>query len=464
MSEHPVFAFQIDITAEGRDGGTVNRTVDVGRTMLEQLSSDRRMATRWINGEFKWYELRNILPLDVVRQIDQLGQLKSLSVPGLKDKLQSFLGKEDIHERIRIAHEIQQRVSRSGRAAAKADRLLNTVRSARIGDRRDFGMFYFDLPTSEYAAELETIRDELFWQEAEKRGLRTLDDIDDPKLRDELEKVACPFAFGTTAKHWTPIRIEDFIEEFGEAVANEIDEEEDAETNDRGPPPDFGAIAVSVMESMIEHEVDQHHEDARDEIVDEMLVLKQVEAWARREDRMAAGREVLEYQLSEWNHRQTVTSYYPDESVIIPFKMETTKEDCIRWCEAKAEEQRVLLDELMDLELHQVWLLDREDTATITDLLRNEGIQIEEGSGFDLRDCIRRHAPDVAASVGGRPTGSPVTLDAWEMFRIKNAIARSLSSYDWPTGDNQFEGAEQFFRTLRSDGITVDHAEARPVV
>lgn len=196
-------------------------------------------------------------------------------------------------------------------------------------DYAAYQMFYSGHFSREYGESIEDMTDDWGWDDYVAIHPRP------PYSNEEASKAwnaayeawiadhAPPFVFATQPEPWGGIRPETLREH----VADEPERE-----------PDVADIAYSSL--------DEHYEDASDDIVDLDGVCNIVHEWfphAGKNDDMDLG---LEAKIEAWNAKQRIVSFYPENRIILPSFPGKTKEDAIAWCRGYVEQRRQRLNEL----------------------------------------------------------------------------------------------------------------------
>lgn len=196
-------------------------------------------------------------------------------------------------------------------------------------DYAAYQMFYSDHLSREYGESIEDMTDGWGWDEYVKLHPR-------PPYSDEeasnawnaayeawIADHAPPFVFATKPDVWGGVHCDTLREH----VADEPERE-----------PDVADIAYSSL--------DEHYEDASDDIVDLDGLCTIVHEWflhAGKKDAVDLG---LETKVKAWNAKQRIVSYYQDKHVILPAFDGKTKEDAIAWSRGYLEQRQHRLAEL----------------------------------------------------------------------------------------------------------------------
>lgn len=125
-----------------------------------------------------------------------------------------------------------------------------------------------------------------------------------------------PFVYGTTDIKFAELSPEKLLEEYHEY-------------DDRS--------LAAIAEGLIESRLDEHHEDAHDDIVGEAELVKGLQDWeASRKglDKRLGELQPVDKELRDivaaFNAKQTLVSYMQVPTLLVPVRDGVTKEDCIR--------------------------------------------------------------------------------------------------------------------------------------
>jgi hypothetical protein len=121
-----------------------------------------------------------------------------------------------------------------------------------------------------------------------------------------------PWAFATKGETLRRLTVDDFQEALTDCL-------EGGEGRARFNPE-------AVVESILDAAAEDHHEDARDRVVDEAELCSTVAEWVKSGDD-----EALAESLKAWNEKQTIVSYTPDFSVAVPVFQGTSREQALAW-------------------------------------------------------------------------------------------------------------------------------------
>ncbi|MGY3582320.1 hypothetical protein ACVIGB_000756 [Bradyrhizobium sp. USDA 4341] len=245
-----------------------------------------------------------------------------LALPGLRQKVDDFLVAIGSSAALPLFRRRMDDVSQARwglEGARKEERLV--AHAAFSTDERAYTMFYSDHAEHEYRSELDDMFDGWGWDEYEKAhprppyAEREAYDTWNEAYTAWVAANAPPFVFATKPEPW------------GGLSAAEIRDW----ANDSDRAPDASELASSSLE--------EHYEDAYDDIVDIDQLCAIVDAWYPHADKGDEIDRGLEAKVAEWNKRQHICSYYPDHGTILPAFDGKTKDDAIAWCRANVEER-----------------------------------------------------------------------------------------------------------------------------
>lgn len=128
-----------------------------------------------------------------------------------------------------------------------------------------------------------------------------------------------PYAYATCVKAWEGITLERIRE---------------AAEDDGGPD----------VESMIESDMDDHHEDALERVVDSDALHDAVSTWLAQGGLQGGDDAALGAALEAWNARQTIISYEPDLTIAVPIFPDVTQDEAMAFAVRRLAAEREALD------------------------------------------------------------------------------------------------------------------------
>lgn len=256
-------------------------------------------------------DIANALPMDV-RPVAWDGRLQ---LPGLREAIQAAA--ERVGGDFTGLHGACTRIRDSQWRLEQASRELARLASARWEtDTSGFAMFFGTQFRDDYEADMD--------EAAEGWGLDAFAAIDPcpkgwegPEYDAWVERHATwvranmqPYAYATAENPWPGISL---------ARIREAAEDEDG--------PD--------IEGMIESDMEDHHEDASEQVVAVEDMTAAVKTWMAQGGLVGGDDASLADAIKAWNARQTITSFNPDLSVALPVFADATRDEALAFAKGR---------------------------------------------------------------------------------------------------------------------------------
>ncbi len=244
-----------------------------------------------------------------------VGYAGRLSLPGFNDALAAFVERVG-PGRMSAFKDRLDRIRSAVWALEGAATELERVRRAEFSEDLSRSDCYF-LHGDEFAFDREDWYSHWDWDAYVKANPRP-PLFDSPQYADwerardaYVAAHAPPYVFATSPLRWRGVDAADIRERIAEL---EPDEDYD-------------------VDHLLESEMDQHHEDAYDQIVDASELQDIAESW-RKTPTSRRRFATLEKKVAAWNAKQSIVSYFQDSGLIMPAFPGKSKEDAVAWCEA----------------------------------------------------------------------------------------------------------------------------------
>ena len=320
MAEFPRLPIEIELF-NGDD--VVDRVIaDLAPAVAETLRRNPRRFDAWIKGD--------ILVRDVAASIPSNASAAAwrgdICLVGFAEKVLGFVETIGGLKNMDLYVKTLDRVRSKTRIVEEAEKELAAVRAARFSsDFKAYGMFYAPHTRDDYVSDPADAYDSWGWDTFEALDPRPKDAfVGDPpyeawsnRYQSWKRQNAPLFVYGTTEHHWggiDPAELRQALDEDG------ID-----------------------LDMILDNAMVDHHEDARESIVDEPTLWDIVEAWTPHAGTGSPEDLSLEDKVAAWNAKQTIVSYMADETVILPAFVGVTFEDCVTCCERRVESARKAL-------------------------------------------------------------------------------------------------------------------------
>lgn len=243
-----------------------------------------------------------------------------LAIPGIEVAYDKFLeeigGLEEVREFRMKLDKDQQLTSAVSEARAQEE----AVHAAAL---KSLGEFQMVTPLHGFrdyldADEVDDAYDDFEWDEYVKEHPQP--SFDSPAYQvwsDErrawTRRNAPPLVFGTTPIEWKGVRPADVRKEHRENGSVDVD-------------------------SMICGDLENHYEDAFEDVKDTNKVHQIIDAWLPHATRGTPEDLALETELAAWNGRQRIVSYSTTQKMVAPAFPDATKEEMNAWATRKREE------------------------------------------------------------------------------------------------------------------------------
>jgi len=178
-----------------------------------------------------------------------------------------------------------------------------------------------------------------------------------------------PFAWATTTLVWEGVTPEQVTDLFLDLAA---DDEEVTAAN----------LAADLLQDLETQLDDEHHEDAKEQIVDPKGLEAIAEKWLPLR-KSPEGGAVLARLCAEWNAKQDIVSYLVDRSRIVGLRSDVSKDDCIDYARRQAMAKALAANEV-----HGLWREPfRGNRGELERKLEEQGVHIAPepfGHGWTL--------------------------------------------------------------------------------
>lgn len=316
--------------------GAPRGEIDLAPALAETLARDpfamgRMTGTDELDGR------PSVLVRDVVHSLPE--ELRAaawqgrIAFPGLSDRIEAFAASVGGPDDFRRLADLFDRLRSAERRVDGLERELAKVAAARWEpDPTVFGMVYGEQLRDDYAvpedldATLNSYAFESYRKEhpapdwRDKDATAAWDRAYEAWVRAEAE----PYLYGTTDTAFSGLTGEAVRERYvvsGPGEPLEVDDGFD-------------------VWSLVESELEDHHEDAAEKVVDEEGLLAAFEAWKPHAGTGSPEDLALDAALAAWSAKQTIVSYYRDDAVIVPAFPDATHDEAVAWIGARLEEAR----------------------------------------------------------------------------------------------------------------------------
>lgn len=206
---------------------------------------------------------------------------------------------------------------------------------------------------------------------------------------------APPFAWATTALAWEGVT-PDMI---AETIAGLEDEEEKI---------DAKGAAANLLQDLETQLDDEHHEDARELIVDPDGLETIMERWLPVKD-APEGPALLAALCADWNAKQSIVSYFEDRSRIVGLRFDVAHKDCVDYARREAAEAALRAEEIAGL-WREPYRGDRDDLIRTLDGMDIHLSRDHGRSGWTVwKDGRKERFPtfETAVEYSGTPGAKP---------------------------------------------------------
>lgn len=306
MGKAPKFtieAFEIADSKERTSLGMIDITYCALRVMVGRGRHATRMAV-----PPRVMDLSGALT-DEMRKVGLEGRL---ALPGFEKHLDDFIDAAGGLERLPALRRHRDAVRQVEYVREDARRIQSAAGKARFDTTTDFGMVCPPCGPREYVSDFDEAHDGWRWDDYVQDHPRPEFGTPAAEAWDKayaawVRREAPPFAFGTTEVRWKGPDLERVL----------------------GALDDFGTVDLG---SLIEVELENHYEEAVDDILGFSEMQAALNDWAAAPTE-ARDDEAMAALLAEWNAKQKILSYREDRSVITPAFAEVTPIEVAEWCQ-----------------------------------------------------------------------------------------------------------------------------------
>lgn len=312
-------AYEI-VEVDGKETLTPCGAVDLTWSIVDLVSPDGRMLREIDVDDLKVMDIARDLP----QQVASIAWRGKLALPDLRKDVSAFLkevgGVERLPEfkRHREAYKtIEGRVRRAEAGLAEAETATLVPAS------EDMAMFFAPdaLYNDGFVSDQHEAYSEIEWKAYEKAHPRPADEYGSPAHTRWVEgfkafpRVGPLHVFATRPVPWMGVDMADVRQRIEE---NRLDAEEAEADRQRdlelGKPASDKPVVPEPfdLEDYLTSEMEHHHEDAYDHIVDREGLHDIMDAWYPHAGKGTPEDLSVDARIADWNARQTLVSYEPD--------------------------------------------------------------------------------------------------------------------------------------------------------